>query len=235
MERYGALSAPQLTRLLYSPGSLKWVERTLAKMLGKGLLKAVYLGRLPDPDGRPGGKDLRLYARKRGFRIKSQPYLRSVWWMNSVLVTSELLVRVGFAEKVEIRTELSYRRSPLRFGERSFMPDGSSLIHTQDASQLILWEWDDGTEGQLAFRHKMPLLAQYAASEGLTLAVVSLMQSRIQRLRRWAELDLARMNQTGLAEYCFFSSFDPSSADPLEVFTQPIWHCPYEGALVSIW
>lgn len=185
--RFHYLSAPQLTRLLFSPSSLTYTQRHL-----KDLYQSEYLNRVFLPTATPQGSSLAIYCLdKRGISFlrgtdKDTPrrfrpseeaqrewlFLRHTLAANEVLILAERLAKLRPDIVIaQLRTERELKQAPTtvktKRGERSVIPDGWVDIRRQrpNGRQLqtcLAIELDRGTVPRLAFQRKIQALVHYA-------------------------------------------------------------------------
>jgi hypothetical protein len=89
------------------------------------------------------------------------------------------------------------------------------------------------------FKHKIHTYAAYAASEihhelfqtpSLSIAVLCAPDSLAATLKRWTEDVLQEIAQRDLGEQFFFTSSDPATTRPEELFLTPVWEQPFGDA-----
>lgn len=183
--RYYYLSSRQVCRLLYSAGSLTYVQTKLKQLTDAGLLQRIWLPR-PSPHG--SAPSVYTLARKglnylasvgldidrRRYRPSEQRefsylFLAHTLAVNDVLIGAELLCRARPEFKIaRMLHERDLKRQPVRVEDTegrsiSVVPDGWLDLRVEGAYQVCLaLELDRGTEEQKVWRRKVRGLLAYA-------------------------------------------------------------------------
>jgi hypothetical protein len=208
LERYAFLTANQLTRLLYAPGSRSYAQARLKRLADAGYLQRVFLPR-PTRTGsaplvytlaRKGHRALEAWgstARRRnrpaGARAASYLHLLHTLALNDFLLALELFC--GQTPRVQLaglRHERELRRDPttVRLADgapTAVIPDAWVDLRLDERFQeCYVVELDRGTSGQRAWRGKVAALLAYAdgpyqrafGTASLTVAVVAVTGAR---------------------------------------------------------
>lgn len=183
--RYYYVSSRQVCRLLYSPGSLTYVQAKLKHLAAVGLLQRLWL---PRPAAHGSAPSVFTLARKglnylasagmdidrRRYRPSEQRehsylFLSHTLAVNDVLISAELL---GWAQPDYEIARLLHERDLKRRPVQILEPDGDSIVVVPDgwldirvrgAYQVCLaLELDRGTEEQRVWRRKVRGLVAYA-------------------------------------------------------------------------
>ncbi|MBE0610053.1 MAG: replication-relaxation family protein [Dehalococcoidia bacterium] len=183
--RYYYLSSRQVCRLLYSPGSLTYVQMKLKRLSDAGFLQRIWL---PRPAAHGSAPSVYTLARKglnhlaragvdvdrRRYRPSEQRehtylFLGHTLAVNDVLISAELLGRSqpGY-ELARMLHERDLKRTPVHVEDEdgrmiAVVPDGWLDIRVDGAYQVCLaLELDRGTEEQKVWRRKVRGLLAYA-------------------------------------------------------------------------
>lgn len=261
--RYHYLSADQLARLLFSPGSLTYVRDHL-----KELFHARYLSRLFPPTLAPRGAhkavytlDRRGYAYLKGqgleppgrFRPSENAerewlFMRHTQSANDLLILAALLARQDpQLELYRILTEHELKRQPVYVtvdGHRvGVVPDGWVDLRRGDLQTCLAFELDRGTVSRKDWQRKVLALAAYSHgpyqeafdTESLTIAIVTTASARrLNELLTWTEAVLEDAAAEEFAPVMFFAAFDPATIEPREAFYSPIWQQPFADSSVPL-
>lgn len=183
--RYYYLSSRQLCRLLYSPGSLTYVQAKLKQLTDAGLLQRIWL---PRPAAHGSAPSVYTLARKglnylagvgidvdrRRYRPSEQRehaylFLEHTLAVNDVLMSAELLSRVQPEYTLaRMLHERDLKRRPVQVQDDdgrmiAVVPDGWLDLRVKAAYQVCLaLELDRGTEEQKVWRRKIRGLLAYA-------------------------------------------------------------------------
>lgn len=183
--RYHYVSSRQLCRLLYSDGSLTYVQTKLKRLAAAGMLQRIWL---PRPTAHGSAPSVYTLARKglnylasvgvdvdhrryRPSEVRDHSYLflSHTLAVNDVLITAELLGRAQPAfEVASLLHERDLKRRPVQVQDADgraivVVPDGWLDIRVRGAYQVCLaLELDRGTEEQKVWRRKVRGLVGYA-------------------------------------------------------------------------
>ncbi|MCL5959437.1 MAG: replication-relaxation family protein [Chloroflexi bacterium] len=262
--RFHYLSAPQLTRLLFSPSSLSYTQEHL-----KRLFHASYLQRLFLPTPTPFGSSPAIYTLdKKGFaylkagdvapigRFRSTEQAKREWLflehtlaINDFLILAERLVKatssIGIAEMLHERT---LKRNPvyvLDGKERiGIVPDCYLDLRKEKAQTCLAIEIDrSGGVERKPFQRKVRGFVEFVKGEyqqtfgTQSLTVVFVIMSGERRLREvlaWTEKELEAINEKDQADLFRFAMLDPAAADPHQVFCAPIWQRPFDSTPLAL-
>lgn len=262
--RYYYLSSRQVCRLLYSPGSITYVQAKLKVLSELGLLQRIWLPR-PSPHGsapsvytlaRKGlnflgaeGLDVARRYRPSEQNDRSYLFLAHTLAVNDVLIGAELLSRhVPAVQLARMLHERDLKRAPVQVQDNdgrsiTVVPDGWLDFRVNGSYQACLaLELDRGTEEQKAWRRKVRGLLGFASgpyqevfqTRSLTIAVVA--TSGDHRL-----LQLIRWTESELALLKEESQGDlfvftgvAPESTPADLFTARRWYQPFGEQPVAL-
>jgi hypothetical protein len=233
--RFRYLSSFQLAALLY-PSALKYVQNHLSKLYANG-----YLERHLKYRAIIGGRPLSIYSLKGkaysylGAKArKSNPSQQSLIHLlsaNDLLILAHQLVRKDpYFSITHYLTE-----HEIKVKSAGICPDAALVIETSTHHYPIAFELDRASEDRPVIQAKISSLIDYSQgphrahlpSDYLTIAfVVHGSDRRVEQLVRWTEGAIQKRRAQDLASIFLFAQFDPSTADPVQIFTQPIWSSP---------
>lgn len=187
VERHHYLTARQVTRLLYAPGSLSWSQRRLHRLTQHGYLTRLCLPRPTRTGSAPlvytlAGHGRTLLARQ-GFDVARRLrlaetrrhgylFLAHTLAVNDVLIAAALLARTQPGLTL---ADFVHERDLKRHATRVSLPDGSRRAVVPDAWLDLHWamasgmhrfpimlELDRGTTAQVPWRRKVAALVTWA-------------------------------------------------------------------------
>jgi hypothetical protein len=250
---YSLLTIEQVTRLLYSPGSLRFVGARLRR-----LAEAGYLQRQRLPTTTLGGAPwLYSLARKGASYLARTSYLdpadirhalgdehSSLFIQHRLAVNDVLIALEVLAQQcpeiniADLRPEWRLRTTPLR----THLADGrlSQVLFDawvdmhidQRLRMCIALEVDRGTEGLTAFQRKIEAILamldgayqEWFSAESLTVAVITTAgMGRCAHLKRWTEEVLTAKVCPQDGELFLFTVSPSEAIDPAQLFLTPIW------------
>ncbi len=245
---YSYLTAKQVCRLHYSPGSFTRVEQLLKELKDNTYLHWDFL-----PVKRRFGSSpayYRLakrgvsYLRMLGFDTSILPYpsekkevktifLPHTMAVNDVLIAGSLLPRFApTINLVEMRHELLLKRTM----KSPVLPDGW-LDFRRDNEQTCFWlEVDRGTEDVKVFRQKIRALVTFAqtsyqavfGTSSITILVATTAGTvRFTTIRKWIEQELTEMQQTREADLFRIAAVAEGELDPMWLYFDSCWACPF--------
>ncbi len=257
--RFHYLSAPQLTRLLYSPGSLTYVQEHLKRLFHAHYVERVYL-----PTITPHGSSLAVYtlasegiaylkraglAPEGRFRPSEQAhrewlFLRHTLEANELLISAHRLARAHAEITVaQMKCERELKHAPVyvQAGKERIgvVPDGWIDVRFDDLQACVAFELDRDTVEREAFRRKVRGLLAYAdgpyaaafGTSSLTIAVVTTAgERRMTELLTWTQHEFIERDAREQADLFRFAAFDPAATDPHAIFFAPLWRRPFDPA-----
>lgn len=264
LARYHYLTAPQLTRLLFSPTSLTYTQEHL-----KGLFHAGYTQRLYLPTPTPCGSSLAIYALdKKGFAYlkakdaapggrfrTSEQQNREALFLKHTLSVNDLLILAALLAKqhkditiARMLHERELKRSPIyvpvgkeRIG---VVPDCWLDLRQGRAQSCLAVELDrSGGVERESWQRKIRGFCHWAqgpyqhffGTDSLTVCVVVMGgRRRLKEVLGWTESELARLGVKHQADTFRFAGFDPAMADPAQVFFSSIWLRPFDPSPVPL-
>ncbi|TAK30920.1 MAG: hypothetical protein EPO21_18440 [Chloroflexota bacterium] len=256
--RFHFLSAPQLTRLLFSQGSLTYTREHLKRLFHAGYVQRLFL-----PTPTPSGSSPAIYALdKKGFgylkalsaapkgRFRASEQGQREWLflehtlaVNDLLILAERLARQDSSIKLaNMIHERQLKRTPIYVedGEDRIgvVPDGWLDIRQGDLQSCLAIELDrSGHVERKPFQRKVRGFCRYAqgpyqkafGSQSLTVVIVATSGTRrLSELIRWTETELASTGAQDQADLFRLSAFDPATADPNDAFFATIWRRPFD-------
>jgi hypothetical protein len=246
--------------LKFVMGHLSWLynngyaERVFLPAKGRGRALAIYTltnkgySYLKQQGLEPQGR----------FRASEQAERRP-WFLehtlaaNDLLILSELLAqRDTSTTLVRMKTERELKHSPSYVdlpGRRSaVIPDGWVILErswsqrARPSRHPIAFELDQATIERKAFQRKITALAEWCKggyqrldATSLTIAFVTTGSARrLEEILAWTEAELTDSANQAQAAYFLFAAFEPSQADPQEVFLSPIFRQPFSSKAVAL-
>lgn len=257
--RFDYLTAPQLTRLLFSPGSLTYVQAHL-----KDLFHAGYLSRLFLPSTTPYGSSLAIYTldgkghrylRAMGaipavrFRARERAQREWLFLRHTLGATDLMILGLQLAkfepgvEIAQLATERELKRSPVYVASNQdrlgIVPDGWLDIRLKSGQTCLAFELDRGTVDRNRYQRKLRGLVQYArgpyqaafGTNSLTIAFVATVgEQRAKALIDWTQTTLSDLRAHHQADIFRFAAFDPAKENARDVFFGARWHRPFDPA-----
>lgn len=262
LNRYHYLSAVQVLRLLYSKGSLTYVQTRLKGLADARLCERLWLPRVAAHGSAPSvyrlasrglkhlltqGAEVPGRHRPSDHSAHSHHFLSHALALNDFLIGAELFARGR--ENVQLAGMLHdqvLKRRPTYVdasGRRmAVIPDAWLDFHLEGSYQVCLSvELDMGTEEQRHWRNKVRGLAAFArgpyeqafGTKSLTIAVVSAVgEKRMRALLSWTEAELDALGEKRLANLFLFT--DSHQTEPDEQFLAPRWYQPYAAHGVAL-
>lgn len=241
---YYYLTAKQVCRLHYSPGSFTRVEKLLKELKDNTYLQWDFLPVKRRFGSSPAyymlAKRGVSYLRRLGFDVSILPYpsekkeLKSLFLphtmtVNDFLIASSLLPRVTPEISLcELRHELRMKRTM----KSPVIPDGW-LDFRRHNEQICFWlEVDRGTEEAKVFRQKLRSLVAFAKSSyqavfetpSLTIVFATTAGNvRLERMLKWTEQELTQMHETVESDLFRFAIIPEGELDPSWLFFEPFW------------
>jgi len=242
------LTAKQVCRLHYSPGSFTRVEKLL-----KELRENQYLLWDLVPTKRRFGSSPAYYwlakrgvanLRKSGCDVSLLPYpsdkieLKSLFIphtlsVNDFLIAAGLLPRIASEISLfEMRHELLLKRTI----KGAVIPDGWLDFRRGKEQMCFCLELDRGTEDGKVFRRKIQALVSFAKThyqqvfQTPSITILFATTAGTQRLGAmcsWTEQELSSMQVTSEADLFRFAAIPEGELDPRWLFFAPIWLPPF--------
>ena len=247
---YPYLTGEQLTTLLYSGGSARYVSAKL-----KTLTEAKFLHRLERETinfpyvyclGICGtrylkalGYDIAAFHPSEHTHHKPQ-FLNHTLAVNDFLIAASLLPH--FTSHVivhEIRHDLTLKRT-----SQPVIPDGWIDFRIREHTQVCIWlEMDMGTMDQKPFRKKVAVLIEYAKTEytrvfgtpSLTIAFATPQgHHRMQSMHTWIQQELTAHRAAQSADVFRLLCIPEKHVCPEQVFLSPICMRPFDTNLFPL-
>lgn len=258
------LTAEQVTRLYFSPGSL-----THVRVILKGLADARYLSRLKMPTSQDGikpyvytlGKIGVRYLKAAGFtefpRVSPSEHLsHSFLFLEHTLGINDIVIAAKLLTEQDSRYVLAdflhervLKKRPVTVttptdGRMSMVPDLWLDMHITGTSRAsIALEYDRSTVSPAAWRKKIRGLLVFAegayqesfGSESLTIAIATVGASqRAEQIRSWIEDELKKAGREQDSNLFLLLNIPDGEIDPVQFFTQPIWMQPLSAQPVAL-
>jgi Replication-relaxation len=185
----------------------------------------------------------------------SAGYLQHALGITDFLIAAELFCRSVPEYRIRrMLIERDLRRANFRVtipgtaGALGVAPDGwiDFRRRTSDGASVqrcVALEFDNDTEHQPAWRVKVARLVawsrgpyvDYFGTPSLNIAVVTNGgASRQTDLVHWTEAELQRSGNDAARKLFFVSAISPAGSDPGTLFTEPVWHQPFEKTPVPL-
>jgi hypothetical protein len=178
-------------------------------------------------------------------------FLKHTIAVTDVLIAARLLSETVPAIRLpRLYTERELKRKIyVTLAEKSVClePDASLLFRITEAWQDPPETWEDFFHIEVyrtplredRFKQKIRTYATYAASPrhsalfhtpALAIAIFCATDQLAETLKRWTEEVLQEVQQRELGERFFFTSVDPATASPEELFLSPVWESAFSTA-----
>ena len=250
------VTVSQMTRLLYSQGSAKYVSALLFR-----LFQVKYVHRKPLPSqiqkgsvpyvyylaehGRDYLKSLgydftnRLFPSEEG--VAKSLHLWHTLTINDVLIEATLLpATLGLRLRLaEFRHDLSLKHEL----QGKPIPDGWLDFRIAEKEQQCIWlEIDRDTQKRVAFKEKIARILTYIktgyeqdfGTPSVTVAVATTgKEYRVGELRSWCEQQLTDMHETHEADVFRFTRL-PDVLTPQKLFIDKTWYRPFDRSEQSL-
>lgn len=257
LHRYSVLSSSQVCRLLYSLGSLSWVQAKLKRLVDLEYLQRLFL---PRPSRFGSAPSIFTLARKglnhlaaQGIEVQKRHrpserqgsyfFLAHTLAVNDVLVSFELLCRRSpnlqlraMLHESALRRDAAYVEDE-RQRRVAVVPDGWITLVIDGAYEMALaLEVDRGTEGQAKWRRKVRALVAWSqgtyqekmGTTSLTIAVITTPGvNRMHELLRWTEAELTALGRLQQGDL-FRLTCDPQSLRPEDLILASRWVRPFD-------
>lgn len=234
-------TAEQLTRLYYSPKSIKWVQANLKALADNGFVLAdaspkkhhnshIYftpryyytLGAKSVHYLQAAGLDVSESYRASREIDKHALFVEHTLEVNDLLIAASLLRRLGGRWTLAgFVHERALRQWAHRTRNFTIIPDAflrfTDGIHR---SQPFLLEHDRGTEEQQHFRRRISAYADYLQQEQIPVLFSTFQgPQRLVQMREWTHKELAGSEA---ANWFRFANLQPP-LDPLAIWIMPCW------------
>lgn len=250
---YYYLTAKQVCRLHYSPGSFTRVEKLLKELRDNGYIQWNFLPVKRRFGSSPAyymlAKRGVSYLRRLGLDMSVLPYpsekkqqkslfLPHTMTVNEFLIAASLLSRVAPDVCLfDMRHELLLKRMI----KGSVIPDGWLDFRRGTEQTCFLLEVDRGTEDVKVFREKIRALVRFAKTHyqevfhtpSITIVFATTAGSgRLQNILTWTRQTLTEIGETQEADLFRFGLIPEGELDPAWLFFEPFWTVP--GGVTSL-
>jgi len=245
--------AEQLTRLHYSPKSVKLVKKRLKRLADQGYVQADIK---PTRDhGTPFyytlGPNGMAYLAELGYDIhdawrpskevhKGIFHLDHTLELNDVVISAMLLHRADPRYALDLfKHERSLKRNPATVTYQgtkfTVIPDAFLRFQTPFGSRRFQLEHDMGTEEQQHFRKRIRAYIALIREEKTPVAFTTFTGAkRVEQMREWTLRELTVTNEPqSLGVYFRFTSLEPPLA-PAMVWLSAKWQTPYDETAQSL-
>jgi hypothetical protein len=250
------LTAKQICRLHYSPGSFTRVEKLLKELRDSEYLQWDIL-----PIKRRFGSSpayYRLarrgvsYLRKLGFDVSILPYpsekkeMKSLFIphtlsVNDFLIAATLLSQVApYIQLIQMKHELLLKRTL----KGAVIPDGWLDFRISEKEQVCFWlEMDRDTEDVQIIKQKIYSMVKFVQNTyqevfqtpSLTIVFATTGGSgRVHNLIKWTEQELTALHETKEADLFRFAAITQGELDPAWLFFKPVWTRPFDTTLFPL-
>jgi protein involved in plasmid replication-relaxation len=245
------LTAEQITRLCYSPASLSFVRKKLRSLVADGFVLALTHNAVTLPHvytltgtgyaaahtlGMP--KQKRVRPREEAGKAGNLFFMKHTIAVTDVLIAAKLLSQTvpGIRlNRMYLERELKRKIYVLRGTGRAFCLEPDAAVDL-----VIHGKWQDFFHIEVyrthlreeRFKQKIHTYGVYAASPvhqelfhtpALAIAIFCQTVQMTRALKRWTEEVLQELHQPDLGERFFFTSSDPATVSPEELYLTPVW------------
>ncbi len=250
---YYYLTAKQVCRLHYSPGSFTRVERLLKELRDNGYLQWEFLPVKRRFGSSPAYYMLArrgvAYLRKLGCDVSILPYPSEMKEQKSLFVphtlsVNDFLIAARLLSRVrpdiylfETKHELFLKRTM----KGAAIPDAWLDFRVNEKEQVCFWlEIDRDTEEVKAISQKIHAMVRFAKNSyqqvfrtpSLTIVFATTgTTGRAKSLIKWTEQVLTDMNETREADLFRFGLIPQGELDPAWLFFEPMWKRPFDTTL----
>lgn len=252
---YYYLTAKQVCRLHYSPGSFTRVEKLLKELRDNGYLQWDFLPVKRRFGSSPAyymltkrgiaylrhlGKDVSLLPYPSEKKELKSLFLPHTMTINDFLIASSLLPNVAPDVCLcEMRHELLLKRTM----KGPVIPDGW-LDFRRSTEQICFWlEVDRGTEDVRIFKEKIRSLVRFAKTgyeevfhtSSITIVFATTAGNlRLQNMLIWTQQTLSEMGETQEADLFRFGVIPEGELNPTWLFFEPFWTVPWSDTPLSL-
>ena len=252
---YYYLTAKQVCRLHYSPGSFTRVEKLLKELRDNEYLQWDFLPVKRRFGSSPAyymlAKRGISYLRRLGKDVSLLPYpsekrqLKSLFIphtiaVNDFLIAASLLPRVApdFCLH-DMRHELYLKRTI----KGAVVPDGWLDFRRGKEQSCFLLEVDRGTEDIKVFKEKIRSLVHFSKTSyqeifhtpSITIVFATTTNSlRLQNMLTWTKQTLSEMRETQEADLFRFAAIPEGELDPAWLFFEKVWYRPFSDKPLAL-
>jgi hypothetical protein len=253
----GYLTAEQITRLLFATSSLSYVRTLLRSLAGKHLVQMLPRQTASQPRLYTlTGKGYRFAA---GLGVETTKRVRvgeeqvkgrnELFVLHTIAVTDVLISAWLLSQTVpgivlnRLYTERELKRKIyVTLAEKTIClePDASVQFYLNSTwGQFMHFEVYRTHLSERRFKQKIAGYGAYAGSSlhrelfhtrALSIAVIAQSDALADRLKRWTEDLLQQVSRVELGEQFFFTSVNPATASPQELFLSPVWEQAFGNA-----
>ena len=247
---YYYLTAKQVCRLHYSPGSFTRAERLLKELRDNEYLQWDFLPVKRRVGSSPAyymlAKRGVAYLRSLGFDVSILPYpsekkeLKSLFLPHTMAVNDFLIASTLVAQVIphirlfQMKHELLLKRTM----KGRVIPDGWLDFRINENEQVCFWlEMDRATQDGKIIKQKIQAMVLFAKdtyqqvfhTPSLTIVFATIGETgRLHNLIKWTEQVLADLHETQEADLFRFAAIPEGELDPAWLFFTPIWSRPFD-------
>ena len=244
------LTARQLTKLLYALSSLVYVQKQLKSLSDEGLIVALpgrfvsmpYVYTLTGK-GYAYTAGLGMPPAKRVRSSEEREKARNVFFIQHTLAVSDVLISARLLSQTHPDIVLTRMYTERELKRKIYVetpskvciePDASCEFTIQETVQDFLhievyrnlppaeWRFKQKIRGYVTMLDTGVHEALFH-TPALSIAVFAQSKEMAQILKQWTEEALQEMNRPEEGEMFFFSSVNPATASPEELFLSPVW------------
>lgn len=246
---YPYLTGEQLTTLLYSRGSARYVSARLKTLTDTKFLHRLERETINFPYVYCLGIRGIRYLKSLGFDIPvfhpSEHTRHKPQFLNHTLAVNDFLIAASILPSTtpeiavqDIKHDLTLKRT-----QKPVIPDGWIDFRINTHTQVCIWlEMDMGTMDQKPLRKKVSGVLDYAANgyakdfgtPSLTIAFATLTERRAQTLTTWIQQELTTHHTEQHADLFRILCIPERNVCPERIFLSPICVRPFEAALLPL-
>lgn len=252
---YYYLTAKQVCRLHYSPGSLTRVEKLLKELRDANFLQWDFLPVKRRFGSSPAyymlAKRGISYLRRLGKDVSLLPYLSEKRQLKSLFIphsiaVNDFLIAASLLPRVvsdiclhDIHHELLLKRTM----KGTVIPDGWLDFRRGNEQNCFWLEMDRGTEDVRVFREKIRSLVKFSKTSyqevfhtpSITIVFATTAGSaRLKNILTWTQQTLSEMSEKHEADLFRFASIPEGELDPAWLFFEPLWIAPFRDTPLSL-
>jgi hypothetical protein len=232
---FGYLTAEQVTRLCYSAGSRTFVNALLKSLVDAALVLSIGGRAVNLPliytltgEGRNVASLLGAAKGKRFRHLEETEKGHNPYFLKHTIAVTDVLIAARLLSEREPGIQLARLYTERELKRKIYVPlSGNAACLEPDAGLLF------------RIKHKIHIYAAYAASPrhqalfytpALAIAIFCADDHLTATLKQWTEEVLQEGQQRALEERFFFTSVNPATATPQELFLSPVWEQAFGNA-----
>lgn len=239
-------TADQLTRLHYSPNSIKWVKARLKDLADHGFVQAdciptkffrspyyYTLGHKGMQYLAAAGLDVSDAFRASKEVNKHALFIEHTLELNDVLIAAALITRVDARYILDhFIHERVLKRRPFKTKQFTLIPDALldfRLSGTRSHLRILL-EHDRGSEEQHFFKRRIRAYIELLKAERANLTVIFTTfvgAHRLEKMREWTKAELESTHEPVSVGNTFLFAAFGRPLEPEQAWLKPCWYTPY--------